>query len=91
MGWFLAVAAIVLFCWALKAAMDQQKIKIDNENAFRASRRGWDLYVSPHDTKVIGINRDAGKIVLGTTARPTRCCCAWTRWCANWRSLRIEA
>ncbi len=70
MGWFLAIAAIALFCWAMKAAMDQQKIRTDNENAFRDSRRGWDLYVSPHDAKVIGLNRDGGQIVLGTAARP---------------------
>ncbi|MDX2275513.1 MAG: SHOCT domain-containing protein [Hyphomonadaceae bacterium] len=65
MGWLIFWLVVIAVVWGVVDAGNKAKMAKAEENAFAASHKGWDVYVSPHSRTVLGLNRDADQIVLG--------------------------
>jgi hypothetical protein len=54
------------------AAKNKAQILAAQNAEFTGSHQGWDVYISPYNRGVLGLNRDGGEVVLGVVTASKR-------------------
>jgi hypothetical protein len=71
--WLILLIVVVVIVAAVANEVNKAKIAADQNATFMATRKGWDVYVSPYEQRVIGLNPDGSEIVLGSVHSPRAC------------------
>jgi hypothetical protein len=68
----LLIAAGGIIVFVVRHQMNQDALRRNQEQEFVAAHQGWDVYISPYNRGVIGLNRDGAEIVLGIVSASKR-------------------